>query len=77
MRGCSRKKLNSRRVAHKSTAGMLYSIPEPVDPVGNAPSTQLLNPGVLMIQPSKEWNRRDAEPHQRSDSRSVQARAKF
>ena len=77
MRGCSRKKLNSRRVAHKSTAGMLYSIPEPVDPVGNAPSTQLLNPGVLMIQPAKEWNRRDAEPHQRSDSRSVQARAKF
>ena len=49
MRGCSRKKLNSRRVAHKSTAGMLYSIPEPVDPVGNAPSTQLLSPGVLMM----------------------------
>jgi len=43
MRGCSRKKLDSRRVAHKSTGGMLYAIPEPVDPVGNAPPTQLGN----------------------------------
>ncbi len=29
---------------------MLYSIPEPVDPVGNPPSTQLLIPDVLMMQ---------------------------
>ena len=34
-------KLNSRRVVHKSTGGMLNPIPEPVDPVGNAPSSSL------------------------------------
>jgi hypothetical protein len=28
----------TRRVAHKSTGGILHSIPEPVDPVGNAPA---------------------------------------
>ncbi len=27
----------ARRVAHKSTGGILLSLPEPVDPVGNAP----------------------------------------
>jgi hypothetical protein len=32
------KKLNRRRVAHKSTGGIPNSIPEPVDPVGNPPS---------------------------------------
>ncbi len=53
MRGCSRKKLDSLRVAHKSTGGMLYSIPEPVDPVGNAPSTRLLNPYILVVQPTQ------------------------
>ena len=31
-------RLNRHRVAHKSTGGILHSIPEPVDPVGNAPS---------------------------------------
>src|SRR5216684_2166838 len=34
-------KLKSRRVVHKSTGGMLNPIPEPVDPVGNAPSSSL------------------------------------
>src|SRR5713226_7297592 len=34
-------KLNRRRVVHKSTGGMLNSIPAPVDPVGNAPSSSL------------------------------------
>lgn len=29
-------RVNQRRVAHKSTGGMFPSIPEPVDPVGNA-----------------------------------------
>lgn len=32
------RKSKSRRVVHKSTGGMLNPIPEPVDPVGNAPS---------------------------------------
>ena len=32
------KKLNRRRVAHKSTGGIPNSIPERVDPVGNPPS---------------------------------------
>ena len=39
---------------------MLHSIPEPVDPVGNAPpppSTQLLNPDVLMVEPAEDWYR--------------------
>jgi hypothetical protein len=31
-----RKQLTGRRVVHKSTGGILPSIPEPVDPVGNA-----------------------------------------
>ena len=31
-----RKQLTGRRVFHKSTGGILPSIPEPVDPVGNA-----------------------------------------
>ena len=31
-----RKQLTRRRVGHKSTGGILPSIPEPVDPVGNA-----------------------------------------
>ena len=31
-----RKQLTRQRVVHKSTGGMLNSIPEPVDPVGNA-----------------------------------------
>jgi len=30
-------RLNRNRVVHKSTGGMLPSIPAPVDPVGNAP----------------------------------------
>jgi len=59
MRGCSRKKLDSRHVVHKSTGGMLYSSPEPVEPVGNAPSTQLLNPDVLMMEPAEERYRCD------------------
>jgi len=36
---------------------MLYSIPEPVDPVGNAPSTQLLNPDILVMQPTQNHER--------------------
>ena len=31
-----RKQLTMRRVGHKSTGGILPSIPEPVDPVANA-----------------------------------------
>jgi hypothetical protein len=31
-----REQLTGRRVVHKSTSGILPSIPEPVDPVGNA-----------------------------------------
>ena len=31
-----RKQLTGRRVGHKSTGGILLSIPEPVDPVANA-----------------------------------------
>ena len=31
-----RKQLTGRRVGHKSTGGILPSIPEPVDPVANA-----------------------------------------
>jgi hypothetical protein len=31
-----RKQLTRRRVVHKSIGGILPSIPEPVDPVGNA-----------------------------------------
>ena len=34
----TRNQTEPRRVAHKSTGGVLHSIPEPVDPVGNAPS---------------------------------------
>jgi len=34
----TRNQTEPRRVAHKSTGGTLHSIPEPVDPVGNAPS---------------------------------------
>jgi hypothetical protein len=37
MPGMTRNHIEPRRVAHKSTGGMLHSIPEPVDPVGNAP----------------------------------------
>jgi hypothetical protein len=33
------KTIKKRRVVHKSTGGTFNSIPEPVDPVGNAPST--------------------------------------
>ena len=33
------KKLKGRRVVHKSTGGTLHAIPQPVDPVGNAPSS--------------------------------------
>src|SRR5713101_5700878 len=35
------KQLSSPRVVHKSTGGTLNAIPEPVDPVGNAPSASL------------------------------------
>ena len=35
------RKLKSRRVVHKSTGGTLNAIPQPVDPVGNAPSASL------------------------------------
>src|SRR5258708_1687382 len=35
------KQLSSPRVVHKSTGGTLNAIPEPVDPVGNAPSPSL------------------------------------
>ena len=38
MPGRTRRPIEPRRVGHKSTGGTLYSIPEPVDPVGNAPS---------------------------------------
>jgi len=31
-----RKQLTGRRVVHKSIGGILPSVPEPVDPVGNA-----------------------------------------
>ena len=37
MSGTSRTHVERRRVVHKSTGGTLHSIPEPVDPVGNAP----------------------------------------
>jgi hypothetical protein len=33
------KNLKSRRVVHKSTGGTLRAVPEPVDLVGNAPSS--------------------------------------
>jgi hypothetical protein len=34
MPGRTRKQIELRRVAHKSTGGTLHSIPEPVGPVG-------------------------------------------
>ena len=37
MSGTSRTHVERRCVVHKSTGGTLHSIPEPVDPVGNAP----------------------------------------
>jgi hypothetical protein len=43
------KKLNARRVVHKSTGGMLNSIPEPVGLVGNAPSSLTSNTVALSI----------------------------
>jgi hypothetical protein len=73
MRGCTRKKLDRPSVAHKSTGGVLHSIPEPVDPVGNAPpppSTQLLNPDVFMMEPVEDWYRCDAAELLRPPARS-------
>ena len=46
-------KLKSRRVVHKSTGGMLNSIPAPVDPVGNAPSSSLNTVAHLDPLPEK------------------------
>jgi hypothetical protein len=37
------RKLNSRRVVHKSTGGVLPRTPQPVDPVGNPPPPSPLN----------------------------------
>src|SRR5216683_4728445 len=50
-------KLKSRRVVHKSTGGMLNPIPEPVDPVGNAPSSSLntvAHPRVTAVAKTKQ-----------------------
>ncbi len=49
MPGQHLKKLNTRRVVHKSTGGMLNSIPEPVGLVGNAPSSLTSNTVALSI----------------------------
>ena len=38
-----------RRVTHKSTGGILEPIPEPVDPVGNAPDYLTNNTVALFL----------------------------
>jgi hypothetical protein len=59
-----RRRLSHQRVAHKSTGGMLLSIPEPVDPVGNPPShltsNTVAHPRVTAI--AERSNRRAACP---------------
>src|SRR6266852_314958 len=46
-------KIKKSRVVHKSTGGMLNPIPEPVDPVGNAPSSSLNTVAHLDPLPEK------------------------
>ena len=43
----SASRINRRRAAHKSTGGMLHSIPAPVDPVGSAPQPLTSNTVAL------------------------------
>src|SRR5713226_5473840 len=64
-------KLNRRRVVHKSTGGMLNSIPAPVDPVGNVPSSSLNTVAHLDPLPEKgrgiwKWATRGIEGEVRS-----------
>jgi len=45
-------RLSHRRVAHKSTGGILPEIPAPVDPVGNAPVRLTPNTVALLVRES-------------------------
>jgi hypothetical protein len=47
---------NHRCVTHKSTGGILKPIPEPVDPVGNAPNHLTTNTVALFLNRSKLSN---------------------
>ena len=52
----SKPNLSRRRVAHKSTGGILPAIPAPVDPVGNAPDH--LTPNTVPLPDQGEGKRR-------------------
>jgi hypothetical protein len=50
-----REQLTGRRVVHKSIGGILPSIPEPVDPVGNAAPLKSNTVAVIRFRENKAF----------------------